>query len=186
MFIIRKSLVVLAASGAFACSHLNESEREQERQAAAGQMQQDPQDPRARSTSRPLTQARKGTVSTRRQPEAGVVEKQKEEVGEKPRAADNTGINERDRDAVRKTPIDQGNSAEDIRITADIRKAVMKESELSFTAKNVKIITQGAHVYLRGPVKNAIEKQRIDAIARGAAGVLNVDDQLEVEFQPNY
>ena len=190
MSILRKSLIVLAASGVFACSHLNESEREQEERAAADQRQQDNPDPRARSTARTTPQARKGTASTRKQPEVGGVEMQKEKAKEaeapKPKEADNTGINERDRDAARKTPIDQGNSAEDTQITADIRKAVMKEDDLSFTAKNVKIITRGGHVYLRGPVKSAIEKERIEALARTAAGVVKVENQLEVEFQPNY
>lgn len=186
MSILRKSLIVVAASGVFACSHLNESEREQEERAASDQRRQDNPDPRARSTARTTPQARKGTASTRKQSAAGGVEKEKETEAPKPKEADNTGINERDRNEARKTPIDQGNSAEDIQITADIRKAVMKEGDLSFTAKNVKIITKGGHVYLRGPVKSAAEKERIDALARAAAGVLKVENQLEVEFQPNY
>ena len=181
MTMFRKSLIVIAASGVFGCSHLNESEREQERNAAADQQRQDNVDPRARTTARP--QARKGTAATRKQPEAGGMKQPTEVV--KPKEPDNTAVNERDRDSARPTPMEQGNSADDIRITANIRKAVMKE-DLSFTAKNVKIITQDGHVFLRGPVKSTLEKERIATIARVEAGVLEVENQLEVEFQPNY
>jgi hyperosmotically inducible periplasmic protein len=55
---------------------------------------------------------------------------------------------------------------------------------LSFTAKNVKIITRNANVVLRGPVKNSREKTRIDELARACAGASHVDNQLEVE-SPN-
>jgi osmotically-inducible protein OsmY len=77
--------------------------------------------------------------------------------------------------------MDQGNNAIDLKITQTIRKAVMADSTLSFTAKNVKIITSGAKVVLRGPVKTAQERASIEATARATAGVTDVDDQLEVK-----
>ena len=72
--------------------------------------------------------------------------------------ADNTAMNERDRSGQTQTSSDQSNSSADLKITQAIRQALMKESELSTTAKNIKIITNNGHVTLRGPVKNAQEK----------------------------
>lgn len=95
--------------------------------------------------------------------------------------ADNTRVNARDRHGANPTPLDQGNGKDDIRITADIRKGVVSDSSLSFTAKNVKIITTGGKVVLRGPVKSAQERATIEAKARATAGVSDVDNQLEVK-----
>jgi hyperosmotically inducible protein len=95
--------------------------------------------------------------------------------------ADNTGINKRDRSGATMTPLDQGNNPTDLKITQTIRKAVMHDGSLSFTAKNVKIITSGAKVVLRGPVKSMEERADIEAKARATAGVTDVDDELEVK-----
>jgi hyperosmotically inducible periplasmic protein len=95
--------------------------------------------------------------------------------------ADNTRVNARDRAGAGMTPIDQGNNPADLKITQTIRKAVMADGTLSFTAKNVKIITRGAKVVLRGPVKTAQERASIEATARATAGVTDVDDELEVK-----
>ena len=65
--------------------------------------------------------------------------------------------------------------------TQAIRQALMKDSELSTTAKNVKIITENGQVTLRGPVKNSQEKAKIDQLARSAAGGAKIVDQLEVK-----
>lgn len=95
-------------------------------------------------------------------------------------APDNTKVNTRDRSGTL-TPIDQGNSKPEIAITASIRKAVMGDRALSFTAKNVKIITVGTKVTLRGPVKSDTERTEIENLARQTAGVTDVDNQLEVK-----
>lgn len=95
-------------------------------------------------------------------------------------APDNTGKNERDSSGETVTPIDQSNAPEDLKITQDIRKAVVAESSLSMAAKNVKIITAGGVVTLRGPVDTAEEKAKIDALAKANAGGAKVDNQLEV------
>ena len=75
--------------------------------------------------------------------------------------------------------MDQGTSEADRKTTQQIRQAVVDDKTLSFTAKNVKIITKDGKVTLRGPVKNSAEKATIDSIARKVAGA-QVDDQLEV------
>jgi len=94
---------------------------------------------------------------------------------------DNTAINERDRSSETQTSGDQSNSSADLKITQAIRQALMKDSELSITAKNIKIITDNGQVTLRGPVKNAQEKAKIDQLARSAAGGAKIDDQLDVK-----
>ena len=94
---------------------------------------------------------------------------------------DNTAINERDRSRETQTSGDQSNSSADIKTTQAIRQALMKDSELSTTAKNIKIITNNGQVTLRGPVKNAQEKAKIDQLARSAAGGAKIVDQLDVK-----
>jgi len=93
---------------------------------------------------------------------------------------DNTRVNRRDRDGDTMTPMDQGSSESDRAITAEIRKAVVGDGTLSFTAKNVKIITKDGNVVLRGPVKNEEERAAIRAKAARVAGASRVTDQLEV------
>ena len=96
-------------------------------------------------------------------------------------AADNTKKNERDRKDGALTPMDQGNNQSDLDITTKIRQAVMEDDSLSFTAKNVKIITVKGKVTLRGPVNSAAERAAIDAAAKRIAGAGKVDNQLEVK-----
>jgi hyperosmotically inducible protein len=93
--------------------------------------------------------------------------------------ATNTKINDRDRHGAL-TPMDQGGGA-DRDITAAIRRAAVGDKALSFTAKNVKIITVGGKVTLRGPVKSDEEKSLIESKAKAATGVSSVDNQLEVK-----
>jgi hypothetical protein len=94
---------------------------------------------------------------------------------------DNTAINERDRSGETKTSGDQSNSSADLKITQAIRQALMKDGELSMTAKNIKVITANGHVTLRGPVKTAQEKAKIDQLAKSAAGGAQIDNQLDVK-----
>jgi hyperosmotically inducible periplasmic protein len=93
---------------------------------------------------------------------------------------DNTAKNERDRSGETQTSGDQSNRSADLKITQAIRQALMKDGELSTTAKNIKVITANGQVTLRGPVKTAQEKAKIDQIAKSAAGGAQIEDQLEV------
>ena len=56
----------------------------------------------------------------------------------------------------------------------------MSNDSLSFDARNVKVVTEGGVVTLRGPVRSDDEKAAIVEIATRTAGVTRVDDQLEV------
>ena len=94
---------------------------------------------------------------------------------------DNTAKNERDRSGETKTSGDQSNSSADLKITQAIRQALMKDRELSTTAKNIKVITANGQVTLRGPVKTAQEKAKIDQLAKSAAGGTQIDNQLDIK-----
>ena len=94
---------------------------------------------------------------------------------------DNTATNARDRSGETLTSGDQSNTSADLKITQAIRQAIMKDSELSATAKNIKIITTDGQVTLRGPVKSAEEKAKIDQLAKSAAGGAEINDQLDVK-----
>jgi osmotically-inducible protein OsmY len=102
-------------------------------------------------------------------------------AGDEKAKSDNTATNERDRSGETKTSGDQSNSSADLKITQAIRQALMKDSELSTTAKNIKIITANGQVTLRGPVKTAQEKAKIDQLAKSAAGGAQIDNQLDVK-----
>jgi osmotically-inducible protein OsmY len=95
---------------------------------------------------------------------------------------DNTATNERDRSGETQTSGDQSNSSSDLKVTQAIRQALMKDGELSATAKNIKIITANGQVTLRGPVKNAQEKSKIDQLARSAASGAKIENQLDVKY----
>jgi hyperosmotically inducible protein len=102
-------------------------------------------------------------------------------AGDQKSNPDNTAKNERDRSGETKTSGDQSNSSADLKTTQAIRQALMKDSELSTTAKNIKVVTTDGRVTLRGPVKNAQEKAKVGQIAKSAAGGAKIDDQLDVE-----
>ncbi len=99
-----------------------------------------------------------------------------------PRAPDNTGNNRADRSGDTVTPPNQSEAAADIRITAEIRRAIMDDAALSTNAKNVKIMTDKAGVVtLRGVVDSQAEKDAIDAKAKAVVGVSSVSNQLEIQ-----
>ena len=95
-------------------------------------------------------------------------------------ALENTEINVRDKGNTTLTPEDQKETESDIKITADIRQAIIKNKSLSVNAQNVKIITRNGVVTLRGPVESKKESKKIKKIAKHTPGVLKVDNQLEI------
>ena len=95
-------------------------------------------------------------------------------------AADNTKINQRDKDKSSPTADQQKTNPTDRAITQKIRKAVMADKELSSYAHNVKIITQDGKVTLKGPVRSEDEKANVATKAVTVAGGTNVDNQLDV------
>jgi len=94
--------------------------------------------------------------------------------------ADNTKVNERDRQNGAKTAEQQSNTKADVDMTRRIRQALVADKQLSTNAHNVKIITLAGQVTLKGPVKTADEKQAVESKAREIAGASNVVSQLTV------
>ena len=95
-------------------------------------------------------------------------------------AVDNSAQNQRDRDHQTLTPIDQSNKPADLDTTRNIRRALVKDDQLSTEAKNVKIITVDGAVTLRGPVKTDQEKAAIMAKAAQVAGDAKINNELQV------
>jgi hyperosmotically inducible protein len=99
-------------------------------------------------------------------------------------APDNTKKNERDTRTELPTAQDQSKGSDsDVALTREIRQEIVKDDSLSTNAKNVKIITLGGVVTLRGPVASAAEKAKIATAAKHAAGVKRVDNKLEVKVE---
>ncbi|MDD5578533.1 MAG: BON domain-containing protein [Methylobacter sp.] len=96
-------------------------------------------------------------------------------------ALENTGRNARDKADANLTPDEQKEDKGDIKITAHIRKAVVKDKSLSLNAHNAKIITRNGIVTLRGPVESEAESNKLQQIAKQTHGVTQVDNQLEIK-----
>jgi osmotically-inducible protein OsmY len=91
--------------------------------------------------------------------------------------ADNTRQN---KDQSAPTADQQKMNPADRAISQKIRKSIHEDTSLSTYAHNIKIITQGGKVTLRGPVRSEDEKANLEAKAVSVAGQDNVTDQLEV------
>jgi len=95
-------------------------------------------------------------------------------------SGDNTGINKRDRSEKELTADQQGETKEDREITQKIRQAVIADKSLSTYAHNLKIITVGGLVTLKGPVKSQEEKRTIEEKAAQIAGNGKITSEIDV------
>ena len=95
--------------------------------------------------------------------------------------ADNTKMNQRDRDASQPTADQQKDNRSDRDITQQVRRAIEKDKSLSTYAHNVKIITQNGQVTLKGPVRSEEEKRAVEAKAAEVAGDSKVTSELDVK-----
>jgi osmotically-inducible protein OsmY len=109
---------------------------------------------------------------TRKSPKVGTVEKDTRDD----RAADNTAKNAE----AAPTAQDQRNEKSDVELTAQIRRAVVGDKNLSVSAHNVKIITVSGVVTLKGPVKSAAERSSVSEKAKQIAGPANVKNELDI------
>lgn len=96
---------------------------------------------------------------------------------------DNSKVNQRGYSQTELTAQDQGHSKQDIDLTQKIRQQVVKHSEFSTDAKNIKIISLNGIVTLKGPVKSTKEKNEIEKIATKIAGTSKVMSQIEVKIE---
>jgi osmotically-inducible protein OsmY len=95
--------------------------------------------------------------------------------------ADNTAVNQRDRNPNEPTADRQKNNPSDRDITQQVRRAIIKDKTLSTYAHNVKVITQNGQVTLKGPVRSDEEKRAIEAKATEVVGENKVTSELEVK-----
>jgi osmotically-inducible protein OsmY len=95
--------------------------------------------------------------------------------------ADNTKVNQRDRNADQTTADQQASNRSDRDITQQIRRSIVKDKSLSTYAHNVKIVTQNGQVTLKGPVRSDEEKRAVEAKAAEIAGDSKVTSQLDVK-----
>ena len=72
------------------------------------------------------------------------------------------------------------NNESDLKITQEIRQALMKD-EFSMDAKNIKVISRNGAVTLRGPVETAAELEKISALVKAMPGIKSIDNQLQVK-----
>ena len=96
-------------------------------------------------------------------------------------AADNTSINQRDRNPNEPTADRQKDNRSDRDITQQIRKALIQDKSLSTYAHNVKVITQNGQVTLKGPVQSDEEKRAVESKATEIAGENKVTSELDIK-----
>jgi hyperosmotically inducible protein len=94
--------------------------------------------------------------------------------------ADNTAVNQRDRDKTEPTADQQKENSSDRETARKIRQSIVKDKSLSTNAHNVKIIAQGGTVTLKGPVRSEEEKQNVEQKAADVAGKDNVKSEIQV------
>lgn len=95
--------------------------------------------------------------------------------------ADNTKVNQRDRNPNEATADQQKMNPEDRQTTKQIRQAIEKDKSISTYGHNIKVITQNGMVTLKGPVRSEEEKKAVEAKAAEVAGAEKITSQLEVK-----
>jgi len=93
---------------------------------------------------------------------------------------DNTKVNTRDRAKGAVTADQQKENAGDRELTQKIRKSLMADKSLSTYAHNVKVVSQGGQVTLKGPVRTEDEKRNVEAKAVEVAGAGHVVNQISI------
>jgi hyperosmotically inducible protein len=93
---------------------------------------------------------------------------------------DNTKVNTRDRAEGAVTADQQKENPTDRDLAQKIRRSLVRDKTLSTYAHNVKIVSQGGQVTLKGPVRSAQEKQDVEAKAVEVAGAGHVINEISV------
>jgi osmotically-inducible protein OsmY len=83
--------------------------------------------------------------------------------------------------AGRQGNLEQGTSDGDRRLTQRIRTALMNDSALSYSARNVRVITKDGNITLRGLVMTDQERWQVERVARAYAGSGAVDNRIEIK-----
>ena len=75
----------------------------------------------------------------------------------------------------------QSHAASDVELAKKIRQSIMQDKSLSTYGHNVKVITNGGIVHLKGPVRSPEEKDSIGTKAAAIAGAENVKNDLTLQ-----
>jgi len=97
-----------------------------------------------------------------------------------PPQADNTKVNQRDRNPNEATADQQPSNQSDMEITQHLRKAIMADKSLSTYGHNVKVIAKNGWVTLKGPVRSQEEMKAITAKAVDLVGADKVTNKMDV------
>lgn len=93
---------------------------------------------------------------------------------------DNTATNKRDAAPSEVTADQQKARGTDMEITRRIRQDLMKKTDLSTYAHNIKIITVRGKVTVKGPVRSQDEVASVMESAETVAGAANVINKITV------
>jgi len=74
----------------------------------------------------------------------------------------------------------QSNAKSDTELTKRIRKTIVEDKSLSTYAHNVKVVTRGGQVTLKGPVRSEQEKAAILQKTKEVAGDSNIKDEITI------
>jgi hyperosmotically inducible protein len=100
-------------------------------------------------------------------------------IGQTP--ADNTKMNQRDRNPNEPTADQQKENSSDRALAQQVRRALVKDKSLSTYAHNIKVIAQDGVVTLKGPVHSEQEKQAIETkAAEVAGGADKIKSQIDI------
>ena len=94
--------------------------------------------------------------------------------------ADNTKVNARDRAKGAVTADQQKENVTDRQVAKRIRQSLMNDKSLSTYAHNVKVVSQGGQVTLKGPVRSEEERRSVEAKAIEIAGVGHVTNEISI------
>ena len=98
-------------------------------------------------------------------------------------APDNSKMNKGDQSTSAMTADQQKNNATDLDMTKKIRHSLIQDKSLSTYAHNVKIISEGGKVTLKGPVRTDDEKKALIAKATEIAGAGQCERRVERRSQ---
>ena len=131
-------------------------------------------------TKEQLASGKKYTADEWKAAAAAKMKEVRDAIGGDVTKPDNTARNDRDMDKNKLTPLDQGNSESDLQLTKEIRTLVVG-SDLSFNAKNIKIISKEGQVTLRGVVESEEERKKVIEVVKLGSGQAKLIDELEVK-----
>ena len=111
----------------------------------------------------------------------GMVWAQQEPATSGQQPADNTKMNQRDRNPNEATADQQKGNSSDRALAQQVRRALVKDKSLSTYAHNIKVIAQNGVVTLKGPVYSDQEKEAVEAkAAEAAGGVDKIKSEIDV------